>query len=48
MKTLIVSENGISDVGVESLARALTVNKLLEDLNIYNDNIGDDGIAHIA
>ena len=48
MKTLIVSENGISDEGAKSLAKALMVNKSLKSLNIYNDNIGDDGIAHIT
>ena len=39
----------ISDEGVESLARALAVNRSLQELNISKRTvIGDNGIAHIA
>ena len=39
---------GISNLGMETLARALAVNRTLEYLDISSNNIGDAGIAHIA
>ena len=35
-------------MGVQSLARALAVNRSLQELNISKNEIGDNGIAHIA
>ena len=40
--------SGISDLVAESLARALEVNITLEELNIIDNNISDNGIGHIA
>ena len=48
MKELELSKCDISDVGAESLARALAVNSSLEALSINDNKIGDSGIAHIA
>ena len=39
---------GISNMEMESLARALAVNSTLEELDISYNNIGDEGIGHIA
>ena len=38
----------ISDLVAESLAKALAINSSLEELNIIDDNISDDGMVHIA
>ena len=35
-------------MGAESLARALVVNRLLQELNISDNSISNNGIAHIA
>ena len=50
MTKLDITECNISDDGAESLARALTVNKTLQELHVrYNIiNISDTGIAHIT
>ena len=37
----------ISDYGAESLARALTVNKTLQGLNVTYNDISDIGTTHI-
>ena len=34
--------------GAESLARALADNRSLQELSISDNNIGDNGIAHIT
>ena len=39
---------GISNLEMESLARTLAVNCSLEELDISDNNIGDNGIGHIA
>ena len=39
---------GISNLEMESLARALAVNSTLEELDISNNNLGDKGIGHIG
>ena len=46
--TLDVNSCDISDVGAESLARALAVNRSLLELYISSNQIGNNGIAHIA
>ena len=48
MTTLNISNCSISDVGAESLARALAVNRSIQELDIRSNEIGDNGIAHIA
>ena len=48
MRTLYVCNCDISDEGIESLARALAVNSSLLELNISNNQIWINGIAHIA
>ena len=48
MKILNVKHCGLSCKGAESLARALFVIRSLEELDISDNSIGDDGIAHIA
>ena len=45
--TLLKIRN-MPDKGAESLARALTVNRSLQELNVSYNEIGDKGIAHIA
>ena len=47
-KTLIAYCCGISNLGMETLARALAVNRTLEHLDISSNNIGDTSVAHIA
>ena len=39
---------GISNLEMESLARALAANSTLEELNISDNEIGDNGIGHIG
>ena len=39
---------GISNLEMESLARALAANSTLEELDISRNNIGDEGIGHIG
>ena len=48
LRTLKIAGCSTSDEGVESLARALAVNKSLQELDISYNKIGDNGIAHIA
>ena len=48
MTTLNISNCSISDEGAESLARALAVNRSIQELDIRSNEIGDNGIAHIA
>ena len=48
LETLEFSSCGLSDLVAESLARTLEVNSSLKVLCIIENNIGDDGIAHIA
>ena len=48
LKALNLSCCGMSDLVAESLARVLAVNTSLEELNIIDNNIRDNGIAHIA
>ena len=39
---------GMSNLEMESLARALAVDSTLEELDISNNDIDEDGICHIA
>ena len=48
LESLFINRCGISDLGTESIARALAVSKSLKELVINSENIGDGGIAHIA
>ena len=48
MKTLDIRSCDISDEGAESLARALAVNRSLQELNISHNGFGENGIAHIV
>ena len=49
LRTILdISVCNMSDEGAESLARALTVNRSLQELNISFNKIGDNGIAHIS
>ena len=45
---LRINRSQISHKGAESLARALAVNRSLQELDIDNNDIGDSGIALIA
>ena len=48
LRKLDISKCGITDEGVESLAKALVVNSSLQELNVRENEIGDNGIDHIA
>ena len=48
LKTLNFSHCGISNLMIGSLARALKANSSLEELDISDNNIGDNGIGHIS
>ena len=47
MRKLIVFGCNISDVGVKSLAKALTVNRSLHELDMDLNYIGDNGMIQI-
>ena len=48
LKTLKFARCGLSDLVAESLARAMEVNSSLEELNIIDNNICDNGIVDLA
>ena len=48
MKIFIFVSCGISDVGAESLAKFLSITTSLRKLDISHNDIGDNGITHIA
>ena len=48
LKTLWLLRFGLTSLSAESLAEALATNKHLEELNISNNPLCDDGIQHLA
>ena len=48
LKTLILSECGITSKGAEDVSRALAKNISLEKFDISSNNLGDDGISYLA
>ena len=48
LRTLILSDCGITSRGAEDLSRALAENYSLEKLDISDNNLGDEGISFVA
>ena len=48
LRMLDINCCSMSDEGAKSLARGLAVNKSLQELNISDNQFGDNGIGHIA
>ena len=48
LKALNLAHCGITDLVVESLAKALEINSTLKELNIIGNDVSDNGIVHIA
>ncbi|CAF0991168.1 unnamed protein product [Adineta steineri] len=47
-KTLLLNDNLISSEGATIIANALNNNKTLEELNLWNNKISDDGVSALA